>query len=102
MEPTSAEPTSAGVHETDRHGVADVSADFYEKLCPRPPEVKLPMQENAASDADDKPTSHKFQSVPPFSHDGLHQAVKQLKNGGCEDTAGLTAELLKVGGRTIE
>ena len=39
------------VNETDRHGIADVHADFYEKLYRCPPEVNLPTQENAASDA---------------------------------------------------
>eukprot|EP00959_Pyramimonas_sp_CCMP1952_P443444 9283821-Pyramimonas_sp.AAC.2 len=34
--------------------------------------------------------------------DRLHQAVKHLKHCKCKDMAGLTAELLKAGGDSIE
>ena len=94
--------TADGVHETDRHGIADVFADFYEKLYRCPPEAHSPAQESATSHTNNNTTTHMLQSIPPFTDDELHQAVKQLRNGRCKDTAGLTAELLKAGGRTIE
>ena len=51
---------------------------------------------------DHGPRQHNEATIPDFTQQELRKAIKQLKTGRCKDTAGITAELLKAGGATLE
>eukprot|EP00959_Pyramimonas_sp_CCMP1952_P442396 9261234-Pyramimonas_sp.AAC.1 len=82
------------VDETDRQSISDVLPTCYEKLYKDPHRVAITGNTHLQS--------HDDSTIPPFTASELHQAIKELKNGMCSVTAGLTADLLKAGGATLQ
>jgi len=78
-----------GEEQCDRQRIADIFADFYEKLY--------------ASDALRQPlcVSDDGGSIPPFTAKELRCELQKLKTHKCQDGAGLVAEMLKCGGETL-
>eukprot|EP00959_Pyramimonas_sp_CCMP1952_P188798 3948777-Pyramimonas_sp.AAC.1 len=60
--------TAKGSDETDRQGIADVFADFYEKLYRRPESTNLPTP-NSSPDAQEESAKRPRQSIPPFTYE---------------------------------
>eukprot|EP00959_Pyramimonas_sp_CCMP1952_P233597 4882061-Pyramimonas_sp.AAC.1 len=63
--------TVDGKNETDRKGIADVFADFYEDLFRR--------STNADRTTNDEATDTAHQAIPPFTNDELKQAALQKR-----------------------
>ena len=79
---------SAGSLRTDRKAIADIFADFYEVLY------------SSHHEAETIGIMH-TDPVPPFTMAELTDALKRLKNRKCADTAGIRAEMLKMGGEYL-
>ena len=87
--------TSTGTSTTDRQSIADVFAAFYEEL------YRIRQDDATSTDTTSTINADSHKSVDPFSDDELDAALKQLRNGRCQDTTGLLAEMLKAGGPTL-
>ena len=75
-----------GTDHSDRQTIADIFAEFYQKLY-------------ASRIGQHEPLSlGSCQDVPKFTRMELETAIKGLKNGRARDGAGVFAELLKTGG----
>ena len=77
-----------GQYRTDRKGIAEIFADFYEQLY---------------SSAQQTSTNGIPQTtfVAPFTLHELTHALKNLKRNRCADTTGIRAEMLKEGGKHL-
>ena len=76
---------------TDRQGIADIFALFYQRLyC-----TKLTQEDSGCLIGD--PSA----GIPPFQHFQLQEELKGLKNGRTRDKNGVFAELLKFGGPAL-
>ena len=110
---------------TDRQGIADIFATFYEQLyAKRTPPNTPPNHEEGNHDDNNHETSETTTtptnnsnnntdnncnsndtsntSVPKFTPTELEDAINQLKNGKCRDTAGVVAEMIKHGGQLLQ
>ena len=73
---------------TERTSIANIFADFYEQLY---------SSTNAAQQIEETGTS----LIPAFTRQELVSAIKGLKSNRCKDTAGIKAEMLKMGGQGL-
>ena len=77
-----------GQLQTDRKKIADIFAEFYEDLY-------------ASREESETLDPILVSQVPPFTLKELTDAVKSLRSKKCADTAGIRAEMLKVGGEHL-
>ena len=77
-----------GQLQTDRKNIADIFAEFYEDLY-------------ASREESETLDPILVSQVPPFTLKELTDAVKSLRSKKCADTAGIRAEMLKVGGEHL-
>ena len=82
--------SSDGSQVFDQRAIADVFADFYEKL----------YAATHANASDQRPIAKP--GIPPFSDAELITGLRQLKHGKSADTSGLAAEVLKYGGKACD
>jgi len=87
--------TSTGQKVNDRQGIADVFADFYEKLYAQRQTTStattyITPPHNSNEHCCDEP-------IPPFTQKELDKALRQLRNGRSCDTDGILAEMIKEG-----
>ena len=79
-----------GVEVSDRQGIVDVFATFYEDLYSR---------KHCPGEARNTSSSTNGQSgIPPVSTEEVRRQVKKLKKGKASDSVGIVAEMLKAGG----
>ena len=77
-----------GVIPHDRKAIADLFADFYEELYASREQAE-PLEVPQTT------------PVPPFTMRELIEGLKTLKSKKCADTAGIRAEMLKIGGEHL-
>ena len=81
---------SEGAEVSDRQGIADVFATFYENLYSR---KHCPGEAGITSSS-----SGEQSDIPPVTAEEVRTQVKKLKKGKAADSAGIVAEMFKDGG----
>ncbi|CAK0862269.1 unnamed protein product [Prorocentrum cordatum] len=88
-----------GLH---RHRIADIFASFYEQLYKSRGTTDEDLDNEVPLENEQHHTSSPFHGRPPLGLKELRHAIRQLRNGKCPDTAGITAEMLRSGGKFLE